>query len=306
MYQVEETLTNNSDNEENKNLNINSDNEENKNLNINSDNEENKNNLSKTEIKKIETEKRIKRIHELMQLIDKANEEIHIYQDELWDLLKTQIKLPNKRERKIKDKNEKDKNENNNNNNENNIEKVEKKPSPFDRFFKPVIKNNEPSPIIQKKPRPRAISFDDNTKKDRIDNFEYIDIFQINGIEPEFVRECLEKSDINGDLKLFRRIFIKNIPKDQQLLRYTGGKNYMTKRNDMWIDDLNANYIKHVLCKIYQNSYMSVNDLEHYNGNIDQFLINQDHISLFDDDKYIEKLLTSVTSIIDIKNFDNK
>jgi hypothetical protein len=124
-----------------------------------------------------------------------------------------------------------------------------------------------------------------------LENFEITDIFQLKDIDIDFVRECLEKCDIAGDIKLFRRIFTKGIPKDHQLLRYLGGKNYQTKRNGLWIDDLNAGYIKHVIVKIFEQSYLSVNDLEHYGDNIDRFLMNQEHINSFNDDKYIEKMI---------------
>jgi hypothetical protein len=283
--------------------------------------------LDKRELKKLETEKRVKRIHELMELIDKANEEIQIYQDELWDLLKTQIKLPNKqkRERKARrnDDDEKGEDETENENNkkkekEKKEKDISKKISPFDRFFKPIVpesnvenQDDVKEPIILtkvdslKKQRARAVSYDEidkNIKKKRIEHFEVVDIYQIEGIEPEFVRECLEKCDITGDIRLFRKLFIKNIPKDQQIVRYLGGKNYEVKRNDLWIDDLNGNYIKNVLAKIFEKSYIIVNELEHYNGNIDQFLINQDHITQFDDDKYMEKLMGQISTIIDIKN----
>ncbi len=303
--------------------------------NVISETEQDKINLSKSELKRIETEKRVKRIHELMELIDKANEEMQNYQDELWDLLKTQIKLPNKqkRERKVRVEKQDDEEEvgtgDENNNTCKRKEKKEKEPkdiskkiSPFDRFFKPVVQphqeiagsrqEEEISETISltkvdsiiKKQRARAVSYDDldkNVKKKKIEHFEVTDIFQIEGIEPEFIRECLEKCDITGDIRLFRRLFIKNIPKEQQIVRYLGGKNYQVKRNDLWIED-NGNYIKGVLSKIFEKSYIVVNELEHYNGNIDQFLINQDHITQFDDDKYMEKLLGQISTIIDIKN----
>jgi hypothetical protein len=35
---------------------------------------------------------------------------------------------------------------------------------------------------------------------------------------------------------------------------------------------------------------------------VDQFLINQDHITQFDDDKYMEKLMSQISTIIDIKS----
>ncbi len=312
--------------------------------NQNSENEQDKNNLSKSddflkgaatlrtegsskvELKRVETEKRVKRIHELMELIDKANEEIQIYQDELWDLLKTQIKLPNKqkRERKARvydDENKEEEAEGDHNKRREKKEKekerdISKKISPFDRFFKPKEVESEENNEIQgkitlervdstKKQRARAVSYDDidkNIKKKKIEHFEVTDIYQIEGIEPEFVRECLEKCDVTGDIRLFRRLFIKNIPKEQQLLRYFGGKNYQVKRNDLWIDDLNGIYIKSVLSKMFEKSYIIVNELDHYKDNIDQFLINQDHITQFDDDKYMEKLMAQITSIVDVKN----
>ncbi len=298
------------------------------------DNEESKetdkNNLSKSELKRLETEKRIKRIHELMELIDKANEEIENYQDELWDLLKTQIKLPNKqkRERKVRaERADDDEVETGDENNgkkkekkEKEVKDLSKKISSFDRFFKPPViqevnHNEDENAISQtisltkvdsiKKQRARAVSYDEidkNVKKKKIEHFEVTDIFQIEGIEPEFVRECLEKCDITGDIRLFRRLFIKNIPKDQQIVRFLGGKNYQVKRNDLWIEDLNGIYIKSVLARIYEKSYIVVNELDHYNGNIDQFLINQDHITQFDDDKYMEKLMSQISTIIDIKS----
>lgn len=287
------------------------------------DQESDKNNLSKSELKRLENERRVKRIHELMEMIDKANEEMQNYQDELWDLLKTQIKLPNKqkRERKIRiedeeevgtgDEGKKEKKEKREKEKE--PKDISKKISPFDRFFKPQVVEEEqevPEAIVLtkvdsiKKQRARAVSYDDvdkNVKKKKIEHFEVTDIFQIEGIEPEFIRECLEKCDITGDIRLFRRLFIKNIPKDQQIVRYLGNKNYQVKRNDLWIED-NGNYIKGVLSKIFEKSYIVVNELEHYTGNIDQFLINQDHITQFDDDKYLEKLIGQISTIIDIKN----
>jgi hypothetical protein len=278
--------------------------------------EEAQNNLSKSELKRLETEKRVKRTHELMELIDKANEEIQIYQDELWELLKIQIKLPNKQKRERKVKNDEESSDENKKKKDKEVKDIPKKLSPFDRFFKPpnVTKENDENidsiiPLIKidsiKKQRARAVSYDDldkSIKKKKIEHFEVIDIFQIEGIEPEFVRECLEKCDITGDIRLFRKLFVKNIPKDQQIVRYLGGKNYEVKRNDLWIDDLNGNYIKNVLAKIFEKSYIVVNELQHYNGNIDQFLINQDHITQFDDDKYMEKFMSQISNIIDIKN----
>jgi hypothetical protein len=298
--------------------------------------------LSKSELRKIENEKRNKRINELMTLIDKTSLELNSYQNELWDLLKTitspQTQQKPKKER-IKDididaegDSGKDSGKERRNRSRSENKRVQeqgqnqvqsednsKKKSGFERFFKPSIEINlEAIDELQKpistpnstsnsvkKQRARAVSYDEveqNIKKKRLENFEVVDIYQLEGVEVPFVRECLEKCDINGDIKLFRKLFIKNIPKDEQIIRFLGGKNYQTKRNGLWIDDPNAIYIKYVISKILEKSYMIANDLEHYGSNIDQFVINQDHITQLDDDKYIEKLILQINTIIDIKN----
>ncbi len=294
---------------------------------------------SKAELKRIEAEKRIKRIHELFDLIEKDQEELkkfqnelESHQNELTELVKAQIaagQVRQKRDRKAKDvdeecgnnseKDAKEGKERRERERKERREKEEKKeevvekkpPGAFSKFFftppppppppvEPVFAPSSatPSPI---KRRARAVSYDEMDKKTRLENFEIADIFQLKNIDVDLVRECLEKCDVTGDIKLFRRIFTTGIPKDKQLLRYLGGKNYQTKRNGLWIDDLNASYMKHVIKKIFEQSYTIVNDLEHYGENIDRFLMNQEHINSFNDDKYIEKLMGQITNIIDIK-----
>ncbi len=289
--------------------------------------------LSKAEARRLETERRIKRIHELLELIQKkseeinsANQELNTYQNELCELVKSQVSFPLIRQRRERrNKESEDEEKGGGKGGKSGKEEVggEKKSPFFNKFFfvpppppvpppvpEPVshvshVKELTPSPI---KRRARAVSYDelDKEKKVKMENFEITDIFQLKSIDVDFVRECLEKCDISSDIKLFRRIFIRGIPKDQQLLRYLGGKNYQTKRNGLWIDDLNGSYIKHVLVKIYEQSYLQVNDLEHYGENMDRFLSNQEHIHEFGDDKYVEKLMNQITGIIDIKAMENK
>ena len=151
--------------------------------------------------------------------------------------------------------------------------------------------------------RARAVSFDETQKKARMENFEICDIFELKGIEPEFVRECLEKCDVTGDVKLFRQLFIKNVPKEQQILRFVGNKNYQCRRNGLWIDDHNGNYVRHVIRKIFEKSYLAVNELDHYDGKVDQFFANSEHIlEISSGDKYMDSLMSHINQIVDIKN----
>jgi hypothetical protein len=277
--------------------------------------------LSKAELRRLENEKRIKRIQELMELLEKLNEETQQYQNELWELLKVQIVLPptrSKREkrivREIADENESNTVSTDNNSKQNNLNntgqtvvsslpKNNPKIAMFEKFFKVVQEPIAPEPllpILPAKPRARAISYDENAGNKKLVNFEIVDIFDLDDIDVEFVRNCLEKCDISGDIKLFRQVFIKKLPKDQQLVRFLGGRKYQCRRNDLWIDDHNGNYVKHVISKILEQSYLIVNDIEHYD--MDKFLTNQEHINQLCDDKYVEKLMDRINDIIDIKS----
>jgi hypothetical protein len=323
-------------------------------------------NLSKAEAKRVETEKRVKRIHELMVMIEKLNEDLDAYHSELWELLRQQVVLlpvRQRRERKPKEiasgtyASADDGDGDGERGQEGHMPalpperaamlekffrskpgedsgKVEKKDD-FAHFglsyvhnpdsentstfvgsrrdpegcsslekSSSLLANSGSGGIKQKRrARARAVSFDETPKKTRMENFEICDIFELKGIEPEFVRECLEKCDVIGDTKLFRQIFIKNVPKEQQILRFVGNKNYQCRRNGLWIDDHNGNYVRHVIQKIFEQSYMIVNNLEHYEGKVDQFFANSEHIlEISSGDKYMDNLMSHINPIVDIKN----
>ncbi len=316
-------------------------------------------NLTKAETKRLESEKRVKRIHELMVLIEKLNEDIDAYHSELWELLRQQVVLlpvRQRRERKPKEiaaeggsgsgeEGEDGMGQVEAANGEKRVKSRLPPPQPIpperaamlEKFFRSKpdeaaaaatakkddfaqfglsyanIPGNVPAEVAAKaeggagtgkrRARARAVSFDETQKKARMENFEICDIFELKGIEPEFVRECLEKCDVTGDVKLFRQIFIKNVPKEQQILRFVGNKNYQCRRNGLWIDDHNGNYVRHVIRKIFENSYMAVNDLDHYDGKVDQFFANSEHIlAISSEDKYMENLMSHINQLVDIKN----
>lgn len=321
-------------------------------------------NLTKAEAKRLESEKRVKRIHELMVLIEKLNEDIDAYHSELWELLRQQVVLlpvRQRRERKPKEiaaeggsgsgeEGEEMGQVEGGRERRVSREPLRHVPAPppipperaamLEKFFRSKPGDAEEAAAVKKddfaqfgltyanfpgnvpgnstaevpvnggvkgggkrRARARAVSFDETQKKARMENFEICDIFELKGIEPEFVRECLEKCDVTGDVKLFRQIFIKNVQKEQQILRFVGNKNYQCRRNGLWIDDHNGNYVRHVIRKIFENSYMAVNDLDHYDGRVDQFFTNSEHIlEISSGDKYMENLMNHINQIVDIKN----
>jgi hypothetical protein len=331
-------------------------------------------NLTKAEAKRLESEKRVKRIHELMVLIEKLNEDIDAYHSELWELLRQQVvllPLRQRRERKPKEiagaagSGSGEEGDDGHveaatggmghveaANGEKRVRSRHPPPQPIpperaamlEKFFRSKpdeataastakkdefaqfglsyanIPGNVPGNSTiestkkaeggtgagaggKRRARARAVSFDETQKKAKIENFEICDIFELKGVEPEFVRECLEKCDVTGDVRLFRQIFIKNVPKEQQILRFVGSKNYQCRRNGLWIDDHNGNYVRHVIRKIFENSYMMVNDLEHYDGRVDQFFTNSEHIlAISSEDKYMDNLMNHINQLVDIKN----
>ena len=312
-------------------------------------------NLTKAEAKRLDAEKRVKRIHELMVLIEKLNEDIDAYHSELWELLRQQVVLLPVRQRRERKPREIATGSYASGDDGDGTGGGEgggggggrhhvmppippERAAMLERFFrsKPEeagaaavkkdefahfgltyanVPGNTPEEVAAKaaaggggagKPvrrRARAVSFDEIQKKGRMENFEICDIFELKGIEPEFVRECLEKCDVTGDVKLFRQLFTKNVPKEQQILRFVGNKNYQCRRNGLWIDDHNGNYVRHVIRKIFEKSYLAVNELDHYEGKVDQFFANSEHIlEISSGDKYMDNLMSHVNQIVDIKN----
>ena len=162
----------------------------------------------------------------------------------------------------------------------------------FGHFFKDGDSTPGGKVKIIEEPRP---------KKTCIDNFEVCNVFDEIEIDPEFVRGCLDKCDVNGDMKLFREIFVKRFTRETLMIRYLGGKNYQYRRAGLWIDDHHGSYLRHVVLKILEKAYMHVNELENYTNNTDQFISNQEHIIGLSDDKYVEKLLNQINQAIDIK-----
>ena len=316
-------------------------------------------NLTKAETKRLESEKRVKRIHELMVLIEKLNEDIDAYHSELWELLRQQVVLLPVRQRRERKPREiatgsyasGDDGDGTGTGGEGGggggggrhvmppipperaamLEKFFRskpeevaaaaavKKDEFAQFGLTYVNlpGNTPEEVaaraaaaeggggkpVSRRARARAVSFDETQKKPRMENFEICDIFELKGIEQEFVRECLEKCDVTGDVKLFRQLFIKNVPKEQQILRFVGNKNYQCRRNGLWIDDHNGNYVRHVIRKICEKSYLAVNELDHYEGKVDQFFANSEHIlEISSGDKYMESLMSHINQIVDIKN----
>jgi len=135
------------------------------------------------------------------------------------------------------------------------------------------------------------IENDKNYKDIKLENFE---------LDKNFTLKCLSMNNLNGDIKIFKKIYIDNISKEFYPLRHIKKKYQYWLDNHMNDDDKNGKYIKETLIKNISMCYMKVNKLDNYNADMEQFLKNQEHINNMSEQKYMDKFLQKIVHIIDI------
>lgn len=123
------------------------------------------------------------------------------------------------------------------------------------------------------------------------------DIFNI---DEEFVKSCLDMNNIDGDLMLFKKMYIDDIPKEYYPIRHIKKKLQYWLNNHMNDDDSNGTYIKNTIIKNIENAYLGVNNYDKYINDIDQFMKNQEYISKLNVQKNKDKFLTKIVKIITI------
>lgn len=123
---------------------------------------------------------------------------------------------------------------------------------------------------------------------------EYFDI------DNEFIKNCLNNTNINGDIKLFKKMYIDKISKEYYPLRHIKKKFQYWLDDHMVDDDSNGSYIKNTILRNISECYLRVNTYENYSNNIEQFLSNQDHINKLMEEKYKDKFLNKLVTIIDL------
>ena len=128
---------------------------------------------------------------------------------------------------------------------------------------------------------------------------KYKDIKQENiELEETFVRSCLLEANISNDIKMFRKIYIDDVPKEYYPIRH------IKKRTQYWLDghmnDDDDNYVRDTIIKNISMCYLKINLYENYTNDIEQFLKNQDHINNMSDTKYKDKFFNNLLQIINI------
>ena len=149
------------------------------------------------------------------------------------------------------------------------------------------------------------INNDDNDNIN--DNNDFLELNDYKNVKREyfnlnesFIKECLDLCSINGDIKIFKKIYIDNIPKEFYPIRHIKKKLQYWLNGHMIDDDLNGTYIKNTIIKNIEDCYLSINTYENYQNNNDQFFKNQEHINKLSEDKYKDSLLNKIISIITI------
>jgi hypothetical protein len=119
-------------------------------------------------------------------------------------------------------------------------------------------------------------------------------------LDESFVKECLNLCSLQGDLKIFKKMYIDNVSKEFYPIRHIKKKLQYWLDNHMNDDDVNGNYVKNTIIKNIEDCYLVINTFDNYENNIDQFLRNQDHINKLSEEKYKEKLLNKIINVITI------
>jgi hypothetical protein len=152
------------------------------------------------------------------------------------------------------------------------------------------------------------INKDDNEIKKKVDlDIENNYIYKYKDLKEEsfdldynFVKSCLDSTNIQSDIKIFKKIYIDNVSKEYYRIRHIKKKFQYWFDNHMCDDDSNATYIKNIILKNIENCYLKVNIYDNYLNDLDQFLKNQDYIAKLREEKYKDKFLIKIIPIINI------
>jgi hypothetical protein len=119
-------------------------------------------------------------------------------------------------------------------------------------------------------------------------------------LDINFIKNCLHQNSIDGEIELFKKIYIDNISKEFYPIRHIKKKYQYWKDNKMNDDDTNGTYIKNTIINNIEQSYFSVNTIEEYSNDIEQFIKNQEYIIKLNEQKYKDKFFSKIIGIINI------
>lgn len=116
----------------------------------------------------------------------------------------------------------------------------------------------------------------------------------------DFVQKCLHGHSLQNDLKIFKKIYIENIPCGYYSIRNIKKKYQYWLNGTMNDDDDNGTYIKDTISSNIYNCYLKINNYNNYAEDIDQFVQNQEYILNLNEQKYKDKLFAQIIKIIQV------
>lgn len=130
---------------------------------------------------------------------------------------------------------------------------------------------------------------------------KYVDVkIKHFDIDEKIVKKCLNMNSTNGDIQLFKKMYIENVSKEYIPIRHIKKKFQYWINDHMQDDDTGGEYIVSTVLKNIELCYMKINNMDNYGDDIDQFLKNQEHINRLHDPKYKERIITLIISLVDI------
>ena len=128
--------------------------------------------------------------------------------------------------------------------------------------------------------------------------YKDIRIEQFN-MNKDIILECLRMHSLEGDVKLFKILYLIDVSKEYYPLKYINKKDFKYMNDNIWHDD-NGTYIKDIILKKnIARCYLKVNTMENVINNGD-FIQHQQHISKLSDEKYQDKWLNKIKLLIKI------
>lgn len=119
-------------------------------------------------------------------------------------------------------------------------------------------------------------------------------------IDNEFIKSCLLMNSMNGDIRLFKKMYIDNVSKEYYPIRHIKKKFQYWINDHMEDDNTNGKYIKDTIIQNIEICYLKINTYENFGNNSEQFMKNQEHIDNITEQKYKDKFLLQIINIINI------
>ena len=134
-----------------------------------------------------------------------------------------------------------------------------------------------------------------------MDGFEYKELKKEKLIfDKEHVKKCLHYHTLKEDLKLFKMIYLDDIPKSYYSIRNIKNNYQYWLNGGMINDDDKGSYIKDTIVHNLSHLYLEINTFEDYEDDMELFIKNQDYILNMSNTKYKNKLFKEILKAIDL------